>query len=48
MLVLKSIRFQKNDKFNNPIFTANQSEAENYIDSKTKANKLDAKNLNTF
>ena len=48
MPVLKSIRFQKNDTYDNSIFIANQTEKENFNDLKDTALKLQAKNLGTF
>ena len=41
MPVLKNIRFQKVDKYDNLIFIANKTEKENYDDLKDKALKLE-------
>ena len=48
MPVLKNLRFNKFDKYDNPVFIASHKEKENYDDLKNKANKLEAKNLHTF
>lgn len=48
MPVLSSIRFNKFDKYDNPVFIASHKDKENYNDLKNKADKLNAKNLNTF
>ena len=48
MPVLKSIRFQKLDKYDNPVFIVNQMEKENYKDLVEKAQQLQDKNFDTF
>ena len=48
MPALKNLRFNKFDKYDNPVFIASHKEKENYDDLKNKANKLEAKNLHTF
>ena len=51
MPVLKSIRYQKNDKFNNIVMIASKSkphELENYETLKKYAEKLEEKNYETY
>ena len=48
MPVLKNLRFNKFDKYDNPVYIASHKEKDNYEDLKDKANKLEAKNLHTF